>query len=272
MDKNRSELFGRFSYDDSLTYEDLLAVEENLTADLTALLLRADAAHLDFTPLGDALMFQCAFEAHKLYVYRKIALETAALCLRACGGRCCVWTRTSIPCIYTGCAQGNGRKRNALFPLSRRRASGSGTLARARLQREIKGRNKFAPATRPRGKGRHCAAFGYVHARMVESVDTRDLKSLGREAVRVQVPLRVPSNIKQIPGFVISDESGNLTFWSTFGPLGPSARSKHGRNYKSWTTPMESADSPPRLPPHDQNFRYEDRGRGLGSTDGKRDG
>lgn len=79
MDKNRSELFGRFSYDDSLTYEDLLAVEENLTADLTALLLRADAAHLDFTPLGDALMFQCAFEAHKLYVYRKIALETAAL-------------------------------------------------------------------------------------------------------------------------------------------------------------------------------------------------
>ncbi len=79
MDKNRSELFGRFSYDDSLTYEALLAVEENLTADLTALLLRADAAHLDFTPLGDALMFQCAFEAHKLYVYRKIALETAAL-------------------------------------------------------------------------------------------------------------------------------------------------------------------------------------------------
>ena len=29
-------------------------------------------------------------------------------------------------------------------------------------------------------------------ARMVESVDTRDLKSLGVRAVRVQVPLRVP--------------------------------------------------------------------------------
>ena len=29
-------------------------------------------------------------------------------------------------------------------------------------------------------------------------VDTRDLKSLGREAVRVQVPLRVPSyNLKK---------------------------------------------------------------------------
>ncbi len=79
MDKNRSELFGRFSYDDSLTYETLLAVEENLTADLTALLVRADATHLDFTPLGDTLMFQCAFEAHKLYVYRKIAMEAAAL-------------------------------------------------------------------------------------------------------------------------------------------------------------------------------------------------
>ena len=43
MNKNRSELFGRFSYDDSLTYETLLAVEENLTADLTALLVRANA-------------------------------------------------------------------------------------------------------------------------------------------------------------------------------------------------------------------------------------
>ena len=79
MNKNRSELFGRFSYDDSLTYETLLAVEENLTADLTALLVRANATHLDFTPLGDALMFQCAFEAHRLYVYRKIAMEAAAL-------------------------------------------------------------------------------------------------------------------------------------------------------------------------------------------------
>lgn len=87
MDKNRSELFAHFSYDDSLTYEALLEVEEDLTRDVELLLQRAGAAHLDFTPLGDALMFQCVFEAHRLYVYRKIALEIAALLPQGVRGR-----------------------------------------------------------------------------------------------------------------------------------------------------------------------------------------
>lgn len=87
MDKNRSELFGRLSYDDSLTYEQLLAAEAALTLALEELLLRAGAAHLDFTPLGDALLFQCAFEAHKLYVYRKIAQETATMLPQGVTGR-----------------------------------------------------------------------------------------------------------------------------------------------------------------------------------------
>ena len=39
-------------------------------------------------------------------------------------------------------------------------------------------------------------------------VDTRDLKSLGRKAVRVQVPLRVPLNIKGNPGFVVMTNPG----------------------------------------------------------------
>jgi len=34
MDKNRSELFAHFSYDDSLTYEALLEVEEDLTREV----------------------------------------------------------------------------------------------------------------------------------------------------------------------------------------------------------------------------------------------
>ena len=87
MDKNRSELFAHFSYDDSLTYEALLEVEEELTRDVELLLQRAGAAHLDFTPLGDALMFQCVFESHKLYVYRKIALEIAASLPQGVHGR-----------------------------------------------------------------------------------------------------------------------------------------------------------------------------------------
>ena len=87
MDKNRSELFAHFSYDDSLTYEALIEVEEDLTRDVELLLQRAGAAHLDFTPLGDALMFQCVFEAHRPYVYRKIALEIAALLPQGVRGR-----------------------------------------------------------------------------------------------------------------------------------------------------------------------------------------
>lgn len=87
MDKNRSELFGHFSYDDSLTYEQLLVVEDALIRDLEDLLLRAGASHLDFTPMGDTLMFQCAFASHKLYVYRKIALEAAALLPQGVRGR-----------------------------------------------------------------------------------------------------------------------------------------------------------------------------------------
>lgn len=87
MDKNRSELFGRLSYDEGLTYEQLLEAEAALSIALEELLLRAGAAHLDFTPLGDALLFQCAFEAHKLYVYRKIAQETAAMLPQGVTGR-----------------------------------------------------------------------------------------------------------------------------------------------------------------------------------------
>ena len=77
MDKNRSELFGQFSYDDSLTYEDLLVLEKSLMAEIREILLQAGGVHLDFTPMGDALMCQCAFESHQLTIYREIAEETA---------------------------------------------------------------------------------------------------------------------------------------------------------------------------------------------------
>lgn len=87
MDKNRSELFGQFCYDDSLTYEDLLRVEEILISDLQNLFSRATAEHIDFTPLGDALMCQCVFEEHKQYIYRKIAQEITAILPKGVTGR-----------------------------------------------------------------------------------------------------------------------------------------------------------------------------------------
>ena len=87
MDKNRSELFGQFCYDDSLTYEELLDLEKSLVADVQTLLLHAGGTHLDFTPLGDALMCQCAFEAHKVGIYHGIAQEMAQTLPRGVSAR-----------------------------------------------------------------------------------------------------------------------------------------------------------------------------------------
>ena len=73
MDKNRSEVYGTFTYAESLTYYDLLETENTLKENLDKLFLGAGAEHLDFTPLGDMLMFQCAFEEYDSDLYRKLA-------------------------------------------------------------------------------------------------------------------------------------------------------------------------------------------------------
>ena len=54
MDKNRSEVYGTFTYAESLTYYDLLETENTLKENLDKLFLGAGAEHLDFTPLGIA--------------------------------------------------------------------------------------------------------------------------------------------------------------------------------------------------------------------------
>jgi len=101
MDKNRSELFGQFSYDDSLTYEELLVLESSLMAEIEMLLLQAGAVHLDFTPLGDALMCQCAFDAHQLNVYRDIARKMAQCLPHGINGRLlCLDKNLSVQHFY----------------------------------------------------------------------------------------------------------------------------------------------------------------------------
>ena len=87
MDKNCSSLFGHFAYAESLTYEALMEAEEHLIEEMETLLARAGAEHPDFTPLGDALMLQCEFEEHRLFVYRKIAMEMAAMLPDGVSGR-----------------------------------------------------------------------------------------------------------------------------------------------------------------------------------------
>lgn len=87
MDKNRSEVYGTFTYAESLTYYDLLDTENTLKENLDKLFLAAGAEHLDFTPLGDMLMFQCAFEEYDCELYRKLADKCAAFLPATVSGR-----------------------------------------------------------------------------------------------------------------------------------------------------------------------------------------
>lgn len=86
MDKYNTEIFGEFSYPESMTYEDLLTCETMLLENIDAIMLDSGAEHLDFNPLGDILMFQCAFVTQNLEILRDISDEIAELIPR--GMRC----------------------------------------------------------------------------------------------------------------------------------------------------------------------------------------
>lgn len=73
MDKNQCEFFAQFTYADSLTYDELLSAEGALMARLEVTLADAGGEHLDFTPLGDMLRCQCAFESMDLEIFRGIS-------------------------------------------------------------------------------------------------------------------------------------------------------------------------------------------------------
>lgn len=79
MDKNQTEIYGEFTYPESMTYEELLSAENYLKEQVDYLFLDAGAEHLDFTPLGDILMVQCAFECRNLEILRDIAQEVASI-------------------------------------------------------------------------------------------------------------------------------------------------------------------------------------------------
>ena len=78
MDKNQCEFFAQFTYADRLTYDELLSAEGALMARLEELLPEAGGQHLDYTPLGDMLRCQCAFESLDVENFREIAAHIAA--------------------------------------------------------------------------------------------------------------------------------------------------------------------------------------------------
>lgn len=79
MDKYNTEIFGEFTYPESMTYETLLDSESMLLENIDSIMLDGGAEHLDFNPLGDMLMFQCAFVTQNLEILRDIVDEIAAL-------------------------------------------------------------------------------------------------------------------------------------------------------------------------------------------------
>ncbi|MBQ7586157.1 MAG: hypothetical protein IJU40_07935 [Desulfovibrionaceae bacterium] len=87
MDLLNTELFGHLVYSESFTYDELLDTEERLMQDIEYLLDRAEAEHMEFNPLGDALMFQCEFTHNKLYIFRKLACELVKVLPQGITGR-----------------------------------------------------------------------------------------------------------------------------------------------------------------------------------------
>lgn len=87
MDKYQSEVFGEFTYSESMTYEELLASENYLLANMEEIFADAGAEHLDFTPLGDILMTHCVFTVQNLEIFRDMAQMIATILPRDIQGR-----------------------------------------------------------------------------------------------------------------------------------------------------------------------------------------
>ena len=66
------ELFGHVVYNSSLSYHEMLALEERFKATVQAVLEDVDAAFINFEPLGETLRFQCVFTSTGEDLYHAI--------------------------------------------------------------------------------------------------------------------------------------------------------------------------------------------------------
>ena len=67
------EMYGQISYCPELSYNDLYAHERRLVDELTEFLNANSAAHLDFTPDGDSLRFQCELDVYEEDLFHALA-------------------------------------------------------------------------------------------------------------------------------------------------------------------------------------------------------
>lgn len=117
MDKNQSEIFAEFTYPQSMTYEALIEFEESLISQLDNLFLDAGAAHIDFTPLGDILMMQCAFEIRNLEILRDISQEIAVILPPGVTGRLFCLEKNLISCHIFWIQKGQWQEKGYELPL-----------------------------------------------------------------------------------------------------------------------------------------------------------
>lgn len=116
MDKNQSEIFGEFSYPESMTYESLLDCEKLLIEQLDNIFLDAGAEHLDFTPLGDILMMQCAFEIKNLEIMRDISQEIGAILPPGVTGRLLCVEKNLVSCHIFWIQKGQWQEKGYKLP------------------------------------------------------------------------------------------------------------------------------------------------------------
>ena len=67
------EMYGQPFYGPELTYSDLYEHEHRLVDEVTGFLSANGAVHLDFTPDGDSLRFQCELENYEEDLFHELA-------------------------------------------------------------------------------------------------------------------------------------------------------------------------------------------------------
>lgn len=72
MPKHRTELFGQFIYDPEISYDDLLALEEEVTAFISESLTKHGGSFISFEPEGDRTFFQCAFSEYSEKLFKDV--------------------------------------------------------------------------------------------------------------------------------------------------------------------------------------------------------
>lgn len=73
------EMYGQIFYSPELSYNDLYAHERRLADELTEFLNANSAMHLDFTPDGDSLRFQCELDTYGEDIFHQLADGISAM-------------------------------------------------------------------------------------------------------------------------------------------------------------------------------------------------